>query len=159
MLRGLDPLLHALLNYSMLFLAKEHAKLSAEQQRELGRCLEEAQGRLAPLDQVLELPRKELLEDAKLRVPVWQRYPLFKKLVNWLRGLFSGPAPEAERRGRRNEARPAAAAPKAPGAGRRAPCGREGGAGHHRGQPGQRPAAGRLPQRGAEPEGAVRRPR
>jgi hypothetical protein len=120
-LRGLDPLLHALLNYSMLFLAREHAKLSAEQQRELGRCLDEPQGRIAPLDQVLELPRKELLEDARLRVPVWQRYPLFKKLVNWLRDLFQGSGPRAERLGQTDEARPTAAAVKGPAAGRRAP--------------------------------------
>jgi hypothetical protein len=119
-LRGLDPLLHALLNYSILFLAREHAKLNAEQQRELGRCLEEAQGRMAPLDQVLELSRKDLLEAAKLRVPVWQRYPLFKKLVNWLRGLFSGSGAQRERRQGKEEGRAATAAQKGPG--RRAPA-------------------------------------
>jgi hypothetical protein len=123
MLRGLDPLLHALLNYSMLFLAREHAKLNVEQQRELGRCLDEVQGRIAPLEEVLGLPRKQLLEDARLRVPVWQRYPLFKKLVNWLRGLFQGSGSRAERRGRKEEERSAAAAAKGPAAGRRVPPG------------------------------------
>ncbi len=119
-LRGLDPLLHALLNYSILFLAREHAKLNPDQQRELGRCLDEAQGRMAPLEEVLGLPRKELLEDARLRVPVWQRYPLFKTLVNWLRGLFQRSGPRAGRRAGKGEARPAEA-PKATAPGRRAP--------------------------------------
>ncbi len=118
-LRGLDPLLHALLNYSILFLAREHAKLKPEQQRELGRCLDEAQGRIAPLDQVLQLPRKELLEDARLRVPVWQRYPLFKRLVNWLRSIFQGSGAPAESRGQKEGGKPAEAAPKAGGAGKR----------------------------------------
>ena len=102
-LRGLDPLLHALLNYSILFLAREHAKLKPEQQRELGRCLDESQGRVAPLDQVLELHRKEVLEDAKLRVPVWQRNPLFKRLMNWLRGLFQGSGSRGEGRRQKEE--------------------------------------------------------
>jgi hypothetical protein len=118
-LRGLDPLLHALLNYSILFLAREHAKLNPDQQRELGRCLDEAQGRMAPLEEILGLPRKELLEDARLRVPVWQRYPLFKTLANWLRGLFQRSGLRAERRARKEEARPAEA-PKATAPGKRA---------------------------------------
>jgi hypothetical protein len=126
-LRGLDPLLHALLNYSILFLAREHAKLKPEQQRELGRCLDEAQGRIATLDQVLQLPRKELVEDARLRVPVWQRYPLFKRLVNWLRSLFqgsgeragSGEAREESREEAREGGKAAEAAPKAGGKDRR----------------------------------------
>jgi hypothetical protein len=121
-LRGLDPLLHALLNYSILFLAREHAKLSPDQQKELGRCLDEVQGRMAPLDAILGLPRKELLEDARLRVPVWQRYPLFKTLVNWLRSLFRGSGSPAERRARMESGKPAEA-PKGPAAGRRAPSG------------------------------------
>jgi hypothetical protein len=101
LLRGLDPLLHALLNYHILFLAKEVTKLSAQQLRELARCLDEKQGRMAPLDKALQLSRKELLEDAKLRVPVWQRFPLFKRLVNWLRDMLSG---SRRRRPRRAEA-------------------------------------------------------
>jgi hypothetical protein len=112
-LRGLDPLLHALLNYSILFLAREYAKLKPEQHRELDRCLDESQGRIAPLDQVLELRRKELLEDARLRVPVWQRNPLFKRLMNWLRGLFQGSGSRAEK--------PAPAAPSAAPRGPAAP--------------------------------------
>jgi hypothetical protein len=119
MLRGLDPLLHALLNYSTLFLAREHAKLNVDQQRELARCLDEAQGRIAPLDEVLGLDRKNLLEDARLRVPVWQRYPLFKKLVNWLRGLFQGSASSAGRRERKEGARLAEAETREPAVGRR----------------------------------------
>ncbi len=122
-LRGLDPLLHALLNYSILFLAREHAKLSVEQQRELGRCLDDAQGRMAPLDEILGLPRKQLLEDARLRVPVWQRYPLFKTLVNWLRSLFQGSGSRAERMAPKEGAKPAEAAPKGPAAGKRAASG------------------------------------
>ena len=124
-LGGLDPLLHALLNYSILFLAREHAKLNSEQQRELGRCLDEAQGRMAPLEEILGLPRKELLEDARLRVPVWQRYPIFKTLVNWLRGLFHGLGSRTGRE-RKEEAKPAeaaAAASRGTAAGRRAPPG------------------------------------
>ena len=126
-LRGLDPLLRALLNYSILFLAREHAKLNSEQQRELGRCLDEAQGRMAPLEEILGLPRKELLEDARLRVPVWQRYPIFKTLVNWLRGLFHGLGSRTGRE-RKEEAKPAEAATAASrgtAAGRRAPPGQK----------------------------------
>jgi hypothetical protein len=123
LLRGLDPLLHALLNYSILFLAREHAKLSPDQQKELGRCLDEVQGRVAPLDEILGLPRKELLEDARLRVPVWQRYPLFKTLVNWLRGLFRGSGSRAERGAQKESGKPAEPAARMPAAGRHAPSG------------------------------------
>jgi hypothetical protein len=122
-LRGLDPLLHALLNYSTLFLGREHAKLNVDQQRELARCLDETQGRIAPLNEVLGLERKNLLEDARLRVPVWQRYPLFKKLVNWLRGLFQGTVARAERRARKAGARPAEAEIRGPAAERLRPAG------------------------------------
>jgi len=112
-LKNLDPLLHALLNYHTLYLAKEAAKLNHDQLKDLGRCLDEKLGRVAPLDQVFRLPRRELLEDAKLRVPVWQRFPLFKKLVNWFQELmrrFRGEAPAAGRHTAKAAAAPRTAA-------------------------------------------------
>jgi hypothetical protein len=98
LLKAQDPLLHALLNYSLLFLAKDAAKISYDQAKELDRWLNEKQAQLEPLNRLFALERKPLLEDAKLRVPVWQRFALFKILVNWLRDLLRGaqrgPRPE-----------------------------------------------------------------
>jgi len=104
LLKAQDPLLHALLNYSLLFLAKDAAKLSYDQAKELDRWLNEKQAQLEPLNNIFALERKPLLEDAKLRVPVWQRLVLFKILVNWLRDLL---------RGARRGPRPAKAPPTA----------------------------------------------
>jgi hypothetical protein len=89
-LKSHDPLLYALLDFNLLFLAKDEAKLSYDQAKELNRCLNEKQASLEPLNRVFSLDRKTLLDDAKLRVPVWQRFTLFKTLVNWLRDLFRG---------------------------------------------------------------------
>jgi hypothetical protein len=90
MLKAQDPLLHALLNYNLLFLAKDAAKLNYDQAKELDRWLNERQAQLEPLDRLFSLERKALLDDARLRVPVWQRFALFKILVNWLRDLLGG---------------------------------------------------------------------
>jgi hypothetical protein len=89
-LKSQDPLLYALLDFNLLFLAKDEVKLSYDQAKELDRCLNQKQNRLEPLDRVFSLERKTLLDDAKLRVPVWQRFTLFKMMANWLRDLFRG---------------------------------------------------------------------
>ena len=90
MLKAQDPVLHTLLNYNLLFLAKDASKLSYDQAKELDRWLNEKQAQLEPLNRLFSLERKTLLDDAKLRVPVWQRFALFKILVNWLRDLLRG---------------------------------------------------------------------
>jgi hypothetical protein len=89
-LKANDALLYALLDYNLLFMAKDEVKLSYDQAKELDRCLNAKQARLEPLNRVFSLERKTLLDDAKLRVPIWQRFTLFKTLANWLRGLFQG---------------------------------------------------------------------
>lgn len=86
--KGRDPLLHSLLNFNLLFLAREETNISYEMTKELDRCLDEKQGRLKPLSQILDLSRKGLLEDARLRVPVWQRFALLKGLLNLIQDLL-----------------------------------------------------------------------
>jgi hypothetical protein len=82
-----DPLLFALLNYGLLFLAREETKISYECARELERCFNERESRLEPLPVILGLNRKELLADAKLHLPLWQRISPLRALISLFKGL------------------------------------------------------------------------
>jgi hypothetical protein len=84
------PFLYSLLNYNLLKLAKDQGKADYENTRVLDRCLDEKRGHLHPFPQILEVTRKQLLDDAKLRVPVWQRISLFKGIYYFFQRVFRG---------------------------------------------------------------------
>jgi len=89
-LKSRAPFLYSLLNYNLLKLAKDQGKTDYEIAKVLDRCLDEKRGHLYPLAQALGYARKELLEAAKLRVPVWQRLRLFKAVYYFFERMFRG---------------------------------------------------------------------
>lgn len=84
------PFLYSLLNYNLLKSAKDQGKGDYENAKVLDRCLDEKGGHLQPLPQILGYTRKQLLDDAKLRVPLWQRLSLFKGIFYFFQRLFRG---------------------------------------------------------------------
>jgi hypothetical protein len=82
-----DPLLFALLNYGLLFLAREETTITYELSRELERCFNEREARLEPLPVILGLDRKELLADARLHLPLWQRISPLRALLSLFKSL------------------------------------------------------------------------
>jgi hypothetical protein len=110
------PFLYALLNYSLLHLAKNQGKISYDQSKLMDRCLDEKNGQLHSLETVLGVSRKELLDSAKLRIPVWQRLMIFKGLLYLLQRLVRGLSrilQEARQRPDGSAAPPAAAPDRA----------------------------------------------
>jgi len=60
-LKNRTPFLYSLLNYNLLYLAKEQGKISYDMARTMDQVLDEKRKRLHPLPKILALNRKELL--------------------------------------------------------------------------------------------------
>jgi hypothetical protein len=86
-LKEQDPLLHALLDYGLLFLAREETNVSFDLSRELQRCFDERENRLKPLPVILGLDRKELLADARLHLPLWLRISPLRILLSLFKNI------------------------------------------------------------------------
>ncbi|MBN1835696.1 MAG: hypothetical protein JW820_07590 [Spirochaetales bacterium] len=86
--RNRYPLLYALLNHNLLFLAKETTNLDYDMGKTMERVLDPRLGTLKPLPEVLGLARRDILDSAKLRVPLLQRLSLFKNLYYWLQRML-----------------------------------------------------------------------
>jgi hypothetical protein len=89
-LKNRAPFLYSLLNYSLLYLAKEQGKISYDMARTMDRVLDEKKGQLHSLPKILGLSRKEVLDNAKLRVPIWRRLRIFRGLFFFFQNLFRG---------------------------------------------------------------------
>jgi len=79
-LKSEDTLLHALLNFDILFLALEEAEVSYEVAEEAERLFDKKHRSLAPLDNILGLERKALLAEARMHLPIWKLFPLLNIL-------------------------------------------------------------------------------
>ena len=84
------PFLYSLLNYSLLYLAKEQGKINYDMARTMDQVLDEKKGQLHPLTKILGLSRKDVLDDAKLRVPIWRRLTIFRGLFYFFKNIFRG---------------------------------------------------------------------
>jgi hypothetical protein len=89
-LKNRAPFLYSLLNYNLLYLAKEQGKINYDMARTMDQVLDEKKGQLQPLSKILGLSRKAVLDDAKLRVPIWRRLILFRGLFYFFRNIFRG---------------------------------------------------------------------
>ncbi len=87
-LKNRAPFLYSLLNYNLLYLAKEQGKISYDMARTMDQVLDEKRKQLHSLPKILALSRKELFDDAKLRVPIWKRLIVFRGLFYFFRNLF-----------------------------------------------------------------------
>jgi hypothetical protein len=79
-----------LLTYNLLYLAKEQGKINYDMARTMDQVLDEKKGQLQPLTKILGLSRKAVLDDAKLRVPIWRRLTLFRGLFYFFRNIIRG---------------------------------------------------------------------
>ncbi|MFW5807196.1 MAG: hypothetical protein ACOCWU_05965 [Spirochaetota bacterium] len=99
MLKERKPLLYGLLRFDLLHLIAREQKLLGSAREELDRMLDRKQNRIRPLSTVLDLDRRKLLGDARLRLPFWQAVPILRGLVTFLKRLFLGePSPRRKRR-------------------------------------------------------------
>ncbi|MBN2553886.1 MAG: hypothetical protein JXB06_14000 [Spirochaetales bacterium] len=89
-LKNRAPFLYSLLNYSLLYLAKEQGKIDYDMARTMDQVLDEKKAQLRPLPKILALSRKELYDDAKLRIPIWRRLTIFRGLFYFFQNVFRG---------------------------------------------------------------------
>ena len=83
------PLLAALSNGSVLFLAGELQGTSEAARQELARCFS-VESILRPYDELLGLSRVQLLKDVRLYLPFWQTMPLISGIARFFRRLTKG---------------------------------------------------------------------
>jgi hypothetical protein len=95
-LKQTDALLHTLLDYNLLYLARQEATVAGELEAELNEIFHPKEPRLRPLNQILNLERKKLYTDARLLLPFWQAIPVLNAFVSFLKRFFLG-VPEEER--------------------------------------------------------------
>jgi hypothetical protein len=89
-LKNRAPFLYSLLNYSLLYLAKEQGKINYDMARTMDQVLDAKKGQLQPLPKILGLSRKDVMDDAKLRVPIWRRLTIFRGLFYFFQNIFRG---------------------------------------------------------------------
>ncbi len=89
-LKNRAPFLYSLLNYSLLYLAKEQGKINYDMARTMDQVLDEKKGQLQPLPKILGISRKDVMDDAKLRIPIWKRLIIFRGLFYFFQNIFRG---------------------------------------------------------------------
>ncbi len=88
-LRGTDPLLAALLNFRLLYLAHQELPLKKEAAAELDRIIDQKGAKLVPVPDILGLDRREILHDAQLKMPLWKTFPGLKQIAAFFKRLFT----------------------------------------------------------------------
>ena len=89
-LKESDPLLHTLLDYNLLYLARQEANISGDLEVELNEIFHPKDPRLRPTPQVLNLERKKLYSDARLLLPFWQAIPVLSSIAAFIKRIFIG---------------------------------------------------------------------
>jgi len=103
------PLLSALANAPLLFLAREGADLPAEARTEVDRCFLKPDT-LQPYAKLLGLDRAALIRVASAALPFWQTTPIIRQIVLFFLRLFTGSPRKRESREAPEPRRPAATA-------------------------------------------------
>jgi hypothetical protein len=102
------PLLAAMANGALLFVAGEETAISDDAKAELRKHFA-VENILRPFDELLGLSRAGLLKDARMFLPWWMTFPLLGGIVRALRRMFRGRRPVIERSGLQQAAAHAAA--------------------------------------------------
>jgi hypothetical protein len=84
------PILHSLLNYDLLYMARKDAGVDKQESVEIGRIFHRKKMMLIPLPEILGLNRKELIAEAKTHLPIWESIPVLRNIVLFLKKLFLG---------------------------------------------------------------------
>ena len=104
-----DPVLASLLRYELVYLLLHETKPMKEVYYEAQRILNEKQGTLIPIDEILRLEQKRLITEARTYLPLWKSIPLIGRLGVYLGKLFSSFSKRGERRSDKKERKVAAA--------------------------------------------------
>jgi hypothetical protein len=83
------PLLAAMCNGAVLYLAAEESNVSDASREEMRRCFS-VENILRPLDELLGLSRMKLLKDARSYLPFWQTMPILSQILRFFRRIFAG---------------------------------------------------------------------
>jgi hypothetical protein len=88
MLKNLDPLFHALLNFNLLFLLREQVRFSQMELDFLNSLFDLRAKTIVPLSAVFHLERKDILSEAKLRLPFWKVIPFLSSFFSFFSRRF-----------------------------------------------------------------------
>ncbi|MFO8063786.1 MAG: hypothetical protein ACQETQ_06875 [Spirochaetota bacterium] len=106
MLKSRNPVLFGLLRFDILHVLATEQKLFGSAREELDRLLDRKNEKIRPLSVALDIDRRKLLSDTRLRLPVWQAVPVLRELTAFLKRLFLGePSPRRQRRQSRKHAK------------------------------------------------------
>jgi len=83
------PLLAALANGGLLYLASEETHISEQAKAELQKCFA-VENILRPFDELLGLSRTQLMKNARMYLPFWLTMPVVSGILRLLRRLFRG---------------------------------------------------------------------
>ena len=83
------PLLSALSNGGILFLASEEARLADDARRDLKNCFA-VENILRPFDELLGLSRLQLLKNARMYLPFWMTVPVLSPILRIFRRMLAG---------------------------------------------------------------------
>lgn len=85
-----DPILHSLLDFNLLYLARQESTVAPEVAAEIDEMFRTENAALRSLPDVLNLDRRRLYSDARLLLPFWQAVPILNAIVGLLRRIFVG---------------------------------------------------------------------
>lgn len=107
-LRKCAPILATLVDEKLILLVYLEARGTKDALPELDRLF--VKDEIAPVDELLSLPRKAMLIDARILLPFWYSLGPVVSLMRFFRSMRRGKAKAAQAEARRNEARSAAQA-------------------------------------------------
>jgi hypothetical protein len=83
-----DQVFYALLNFNLLFLLRDRGEMPPVEMDFLGSLLNIRAKSVTPIDRILELSRKTMYTEARLRLPFWMVIPVFSSIVQFFLNLF-----------------------------------------------------------------------
>ena len=89
------PLLSALINTNLLFLAKEETEPEGTMIEDINKCFTRS-NELKPVNELLGLDAKAIFKDAKSLLPFWETVPFVRQVVGFFKALFKGPTKAAK---------------------------------------------------------------
>lgn len=91
-LRNHYALFYSLLSYPIIFFASRLDGINETHRNEIMDLLNVNGQKIKPLDTILRLNRKRMLDDAKMMLPAWMVIPIVRGAVRFMRRLFLGKA-------------------------------------------------------------------
>jgi hypothetical protein len=88
-LQEADPVLASVLRYELVFVLLNETKPMKEVYYEANRIVDEKQGSLIPIDEILRLEQKRLITEARTYLPLWKSIPLIGRLGVYLGKLLN----------------------------------------------------------------------